>query len=259
MTLSPIASFAGAIPASQIPKRSTRQVDLSIQTERESLAKSKDRAVTQRNWLIFRAATLWDGDQRDRAETLALKLKKQPGQVVARLKTTYHGCLFLMERWAYLISKVSSDKFGGELSSANRVKALCLLGIPPDEWDDDESVISTDMISREDKDWHLQAQNHLKAIFTRERNRLVDLSKVLEAHNKEIQAKAMLGEFFDSEVTLNKAEREVARGERQLKALEKERLSAVHDEPEDEPDHPQDPASSEPTAADPTFQPNPLR
>ncbi len=258
MTMSPNATLAGAIPESKINKRSIRLVDLCLQTERERLAKSKDRATTKRNWLIHRAGVVWDVDQLARAETLATNLKKKPGQVVARLKTTYHGCLFLIERWSYLISKISSDKFDGELSPANRVKALCLLGIPPDEWDDEESVISTDMISRDNKDWHLQAQKHLKSVFIRERNRVIDLSKILEALNKEIQAKAMLGEFFDSDAFLNKTEREVAHSERMIKALEKERLTASHDEAEDGLDPPEASASAEPTAAETTVQPDPL-
>ncbi len=258
MAMSRNATLAGAIPATQILKRSIRQVDLCLQTERERLALAKDRATTKRNWLIYRAGIVWDVDQRARVETLATNLKKNPGQVVARLKTTYQGCLFLMERWAYLISKVSSDKFDGKLSSTNRVKALCLLGIPPDEWDDEESVISTNKISPDDKDWHQQAQKHLKCVFTREINRLIGLSKVLEVQDKEIQAKAMLGEFFINDATLNKAEREVARTERMIKALEKERLTAIHDMSEDALDPPEASAASEPTAAETTVQPDPL-
>ncbi len=258
MAMSPNATFAGAIPATQILKRTIRQVDLCLQTERERLVESKDRATTKRNWLIYRAGVVWDVDQLARVETLASKLNKKPGQVVARLKTTYHGCLFLMKRWAYLISKVSSDKFAGELSPTNRIQALCLLGIPPDEWDDEESVISTDMISPDDKDRHLQVQKHLKAVFTHEINRLIDLSKVLEVQDKEMQAKAVLGEFFISDATLNKAEREAARSERMIKALEKERLSAIHNESEDRLDPPEASAASEPTAAETTVQPDPL-
>ncbi len=258
MAMSPNATLAGATPASKILKRSIRQVDLCLQTERERLAQSKDRATTKRNWLIYRAGVVWDVDQLARAETLASNLKKKPGQVVARLKTSYHGCLFLMKRWAYLISKVSSDKFAGELSPTNRIQALGLLGIPPNEWDDEESVISTDMISPDDKDRYLQVQKHLKAVFTHEMNQLIELSKVLEVQDKEIQAKAMLGEFFISDATLNKAEREIASSERLIRALEKERLTAIHDEAEDGLDPPEASASAEPTAAETTVQPDPL-
>ncbi len=258
MTLSPIATLTGAIPASEITRRSARQVDFCLQTEHERLSNSKERVATLRNWLIDRAATVWDVDQSDRVETLALKLKKQPGQVVARLKTTYHGCLYLMDRWAYLIRKVSSDTFGGELTSIDRVKALCLLGIPPDEWTDTASVVSTDTIARDASDRHLQVGKHLKEIFTRELIRLSELSKVLEAQNKEMQAKAALGEFFDSDALLIKAEREVARSERQIKALEKERRSAIHDGSESELDHRETPAPPGPSAGEDPLQPNPL-
>ena len=69
----------------------------------------------------------------------------------------------------------------------------------------------------------------------------------------------MLGEFFDSDAFLNRAEREIVRSERMITALQKERLTATHNEPKDGLDPPEASASAEPTtAAEPTVQPDPL-
>ncbi len=85
MSLSTTATLAGAIPASQIPRRTIREVDHAIKLERERLATLQDRADTKRAWLMRRADLVWDADHRDKVEALASRIKSQPGRVVARL------------------------------------------------------------------------------------------------------------------------------------------------------------------------------
>ncbi len=232
MPMSTTATLAGAIPASNITRRTIRQVDLAIKLERERLAMLQERADTKRAWLIRRADLVWDADHRDRAENLASKIKSQPGRVVARLTTTYHGCLFLMHRWSYLHQKVVSKKFKGELSKHDHMTAHSLLGFPADEWDNEESELNTDAISRDDPDWEIAVRKQLRELFMRELRRLTEIMKVLDLENKEAQAEAKAGEFFDTDPFLNKTEREINNCERRIRVLEKERLLATKEDPQ---------------------------
>ncbi len=232
MPMSTTATLAGAIPASIITRRTIRQVDLAIKLERDRLAILQDRADTKRAWLIRRADLVWDADHRDKAEALASRIKSQPGRVVARLTTTYHGCLFLMKRWSYLHQKVVSKKFKGDLSKKDQIMAHCLLGIPPDEWDDEESELNTDAISRDDPEWEIAVRKQYREVFMRELRRLTEIMKVLDLENKEAQAEAKAGEFFDTDPFLSKTEREIASCERRIRVLEKERLLATKENPE---------------------------
>ncbi len=232
MSLSTTATLTGAIPASQIARRTMREVDLAIKVERERLVVLQDRAETKTAWLIRRADSLWNADQRDKAEALASRIRSQPGRVVARLSTTYHGCLHLMKRWSYFHQKVVSKKFKGELSKSDHIMAHCLLGFPANEWDNEESELNTEAISRDDPGWQVAVQKQLREVFARELRQLTELLKVLDLENKEAQAKAKVGEFFDMDPFLNKTEREIASCERCIRVLEKERLHATKEEPE---------------------------
>ncbi len=232
MSRSTTATLSGAIPASNITRRTIRQVDHAIKLERERLALLQERSETKRAWLIRRADLVWDADHRDKVEALASRIKSQPGRVVARLTTTYHGCLFLMKRWSYLHQKVVSKKFKGELSKRDHMTAHCLLGIPPDEWDNEESELNTDAISRDDPEWEIAVRKQYRELFIRELRRLTEIMKVLDLENKDAQAKAKAGEFFDTDPFLNRTEREIASCERRIQVLEKERLLATKEDPE---------------------------
>ena len=179
-----------------------------------------------------RADLVWDADHRDKVEALASRIKSQPGRVAARLNTTYHGCLYLMKRWSYLHQRVVSKKFKGELSKKDQILAHCLLGIPVNEWDSEESELDTEAISRDDPDWQVAVRKQYRDLFMRELRLLTEISKVLEVENREAQAKARAGEFFDTDPFLRKTERELATCERHIRVLEKERLLARKEEPE---------------------------
>ncbi len=57
-----------------------------------------------RKGAAWRAGSCWDDDQRDEAKRLGARLARKPEQVVSQLRRTPHGCDWLIERWAMLLS-----------------------------------------------------------------------------------------------------------------------------------------------------------
>ncbi len=259
MSLAANVTLASAIKPPSL-MRALCRIDADIRSENEKLERARARFEKHKAVMQRRAKGIWDIDQRARVATLALKLKRNPHHVVARLMTSLHGCKYLMERWAYLIKAVGDLKFTGELKPSDRVKALCLLSIDPDEWD---VVYPIDLpeVDRAGADWRFVARNALNQIFIKELRRLSEIAKLLEVEDQEVHADAMAGEFLvrDKDKDLLLHERTIATCERQLRVLHRERTKARHESPPTEvPEVPPPPEVSvaEPPPSPPT--PDPL-
>ena len=72
-----------------------------------------------------RAATCWDEDRQFNAEELAGKLARNPALIVAKLRGTLHGSIWLVERWESL-EQVAME---GEWDEKQRALALDMLGV----------------------------------------------------------------------------------------------------------------------------------
>ncbi len=232
MSLSPLVTLASAIKPPS-PLRAVSRIDADIRAETEKLERARGRFESRKTWLQRRADRLWDVDQRARVATLALKLKRNPGHVVTRLETLYHGCKYLMDRWAYLIQSVSSSAFEGRLKPTDRTKALCLLGIDPDEQGVEGYPIDLPNLPREGPDWVIQAREELKRIFNKELQRVFELAELQEIEDSIARKSAIAGEFLarDKDPDLRLHETAVVTCERRLRVLDRERVKAQRDEP----------------------------
>jgi hypothetical protein len=103
----------------------TASVQIDLATERKD---------TWRADLAYRAEFCWDAERTEAVEALARQLPDQPGWVVARLRTSVHGRLWLGRQWAALAeSQRQRSPEGVEtlnpLGDEARQRALELLGV----------------------------------------------------------------------------------------------------------------------------------
>ena len=87
-----------------------------------------ERAVRSR--VVLRASTTWDDDRRHEAIRLASKLASRPEEVVAQLRETFHGCDWLIGRWAMLAH--AADSRNGNWTPEQARLAFDLMGTPPE-------------------------------------------------------------------------------------------------------------------------------
>ena len=80
------------------------------------------------NRQCHRAKYVWDDDRRLDAAELAEKLPKKPQVISLRLKSTRHGCEFLIARWG-ILAGLLDDKTGW--SDELKSQALDMLGVEP--------------------------------------------------------------------------------------------------------------------------------
>ncbi len=204
------------------PDLSFRHYAEALVIERAYLGRASRKAQERRDWLARRVEKLWDVDQRDRVEKLALRIMRQPGMVVARLKTTAHGTIYLIERWRLLLGLVESEKFTGVLALGPRQKALALLGVPRDEWLDNSSYpFDPDHLHQEEPDWLEKARTQIRKLILEQLEDLQACVEVLKDENHEQHQRAMQGEFHVADKELTKWEREVSSRERRIRSLEK--------------------------------------
>jgi hypothetical protein len=76
-----------------------------------------------------RAELCWDIDRRVNAEEIGDALKRKPARTVSRLRTTRHGCDWLLERWTGLLGIFERN---GAWSEAQTALAFDLLGTAPE-------------------------------------------------------------------------------------------------------------------------------
>jgi len=74
-----------------------------------------------------RARNVWDQDRRFEAETIAVKLAKNPPLIARQLETTRHGAELMVARWARLGEALDAN---GDWTEVERSHALDLLGLP---------------------------------------------------------------------------------------------------------------------------------
>jgi hypothetical protein len=97
---------------------------LSLRIER---CQASERAIRER--VVARAELTWDDDRRLEAILLAETLGKRPEQIAARLMETYHGCEWLIGRWAML---AYSARDGKSWTTEQGRLAFDLVGTPPE-------------------------------------------------------------------------------------------------------------------------------
>jgi hypothetical protein len=85
-----------------------------------------ERAVRKR--VMLRASISWDEDRRLEVVLLGSKLAGRPEEVVARLRDSFHGCAWLMERWAMLA--YAADAQGGTWTPEQVQLAFDLMATP---------------------------------------------------------------------------------------------------------------------------------
>jgi hypothetical protein len=78
--------------------------------------------------VVLRASTTWDEDRRGEAIRLGSKLAARPEEVVAQLRETFHGCEWLITRWAMLAH--AADSHGGNWTPEQARLAFDLMGTP---------------------------------------------------------------------------------------------------------------------------------
>jgi len=188
-----------------------------------------------------RAVNLWEVDRRAEVETIAARMESRPGLTVARLKKTFHGCSYLIERWNYLGRKMISPKFTGEFDASDRAKALNLMGIPRDEHDLDGYSIDTPAIGRNSPTWRKDATMELSAVIGREFEELSDLLDDLRIDDEDLREQAQVGDFHGTDRLLNRYERAMQACERRIRSLERSAVKAEKAPPEQ-------PEASEPEA-----------
>ena len=81
-----------------------------------------------RQFQADRAGTLWDEDRRRAAEELGALLPKSPALIARRLRSTSHGCDWLIERWEGLSRRLEAGPWGDD----ERRRAHDLLGLAAD-------------------------------------------------------------------------------------------------------------------------------
>jgi len=75
----------------------------------------------------LRAEIAWDLDRRHEAEVIGSRIARRPGEVVAALQRSPHGCDWLMTRWALLAQAADSQ---GRWTAEQASMAFDLLGTP---------------------------------------------------------------------------------------------------------------------------------
>ena len=222
MSISSNAAMADAIP----PKESTKpgqssEIRAEIAQEREQIARLTNLYKVHRRSLMRRAVHFWEVDRQSEVETIATRLESRPGLTVARLKKTFHGCSYLIERWNYLSRRMLSPKFTGQFTPSDRSKALNLAGIPRDEHDLECYPIDTPTVGRDRPTWRKEAILELSAVIWSDVAELNELLADLKIEDQERQEQAQLGEFHGVDRLLNQYERAIQGCERRIRRLEK--------------------------------------
>ena len=222
MSVSANAKMAGAIPPRESSKPElSGEVKAAIAQERQDLARWRNLHEVQRQHLMRRTGLIWDVDRNAEVEEIAQRMQARPGLTVARLKKTFHGCKYLIERWNYLGRRMISPKFTGEFDDSDRAKALSLLGIPRDEHDLDCYSIDTPTVLRSSPTWRKEATLEISRLIGVEFADLNDLLDELRVEDEERRGQAELGEFHGTDRLLNRYERAIQASERRIRSLEK--------------------------------------
>jgi hypothetical protein len=101
--------------------------EISLTTWQIDRAERMDRRV--RDKVAIKSELFWDSDKRLEAEMLGEQLANRPAIVVEKLKSTPHGCEWLMARWALLAYAAETQD---SWTSAQEQIAFDLLGTPGD-------------------------------------------------------------------------------------------------------------------------------
>ncbi|WP_435020271.1 hypothetical protein TA3x_001736 [Tundrisphaera sp. TA3] len=83
----------------------------------------------ERDRIALRAERFWDDDRRREVEEVRARLSDDPARTVARLRSSPHGCDWMIERWQLLANEIERDRAWTE---AHLALAHDLLGTLPD-------------------------------------------------------------------------------------------------------------------------------
>ncbi|WP_435018667.1 hypothetical protein TA3x_000651 [Tundrisphaera sp. TA3] len=83
----------------------------------------------ERDRIALRAERFWDDDRRREVEEVGARLADDPARAVARLRSTPHGCDWMIGRWALLANEIEQ---GRPWTDAHIALAHDLLGTHPD-------------------------------------------------------------------------------------------------------------------------------
>ncbi len=97
---------------------------IAIATIRIDLCHDEENAL--RVTTSERAEIHWDEERQVDAEQLGVKLHRNPGLMVAKLKRNVHGCAWLRERWESLESVAET----GDWDASQRALALDMMAVP---------------------------------------------------------------------------------------------------------------------------------
>jgi hypothetical protein len=81
-----------------------------------------------REKIRLRAELTWDDDRALEAEVLGGMISKRPAETLTLLRKTFHGCEWLIKRWAMLAH--AADNAGGSWTDAQVAMAFDLMGTP---------------------------------------------------------------------------------------------------------------------------------
>ena len=98
-----------------------------VQTVRLDACREDEDAI--RRHAMLRAKLNWDGDRELEAALLGDKLGKNPAHYLRRLRESFHGCVYLAERWEMLRRALETT---GAWTESQESSALDLLGVPLD-------------------------------------------------------------------------------------------------------------------------------
>ncbi len=157
--------------------------------------------------------TLWHVDREFEAIKIAQNLNKKADIVVTKLRTTMHGCRYLIAQWIFVRSYLQDPDFDGDLPPEAHNLAAALAGVPIEYRDHQPSYEPNPFVSIDAKRQHIGEYID---------NKLADLRILLEAHTIEDHDKRELAiampESFPDE-TLKRCARCIAKCERDLTVM----------------------------------------
>ena len=159
---------------------------------------------------------LWDVDRHLEVMKVAQNLLKKPEYVVAKLRTTLHGCRYLVDQWTFLRDLLDTTTFDGTYPAENHLVAVSLAGIPVQH-----RLIR---VSYEPKPGSSieEARTHVRGYIDAKIAELLALIEVHAADNRDQQELAIAKPDSFPDAVLSQSHRTIARCEREILTMWRE-------------------------------------